>query len=120
MQAKNLFFAFLRSYHVKSLLNYYSVLVDKILFSVFYGDFEDIRDPHVIISVNKLFKLFYTIHYYILCGICMGLPAIYRAQFNMTQFTSTQFTAQNTLRKIHRVTIHHRLDGFSILLDAAR
>jgi hypothetical protein len=26
---------------------------------------------HVIVSVNKLFKLFYTIHYDILCGVSM-------------------------------------------------
>jgi hypothetical protein len=70
------------------------------------------RDTHVIISVNKLFKLFYTIHYYVLGGICMSSPAIYRAQFTMTQLTTTQFTAQNTLRTIHRVTINHRLDDF--------
>jgi hypothetical protein len=34
-------------------------------------DLGDLAILHAIVSVNKLFKLFYTIHYYIFCGIFM-------------------------------------------------
>jgi hypothetical protein len=34
-------------------------------------DLGDLAIPHAIVSVNKLFNLFYTIHYYIFCGIFM-------------------------------------------------
>jgi hypothetical protein len=61
---------------------FYSVLNDKISFSVLYKKIEirfapnipdlgDLATPNAIVSVNKLFKLFYTIHYDILCSISM-------------------------------------------------
>jgi hypothetical protein len=34
-------------------------------------DLGDLAIPHAIVSVNKLFKLFNTIHYVILCGVFM-------------------------------------------------
>jgi hypothetical protein len=70
----------------------YSVLIDKISFSdlIWFPvtnkitayefeirfdpsilDLEDLANPEATVSVNKLFKLFYAIHYDILCSISM-------------------------------------------------
>jgi hypothetical protein len=43
----------------------------KIRFDPSIPDLGDLAIPHAIVIVNKLFKLFYTIHYDILCGVSM-------------------------------------------------
>jgi hypothetical protein len=51
------------------LLFYYGLLLQKNSPEIrFDPDLGDLAIPHAIVSVNKLF---YTIHYTILCGLCM-------------------------------------------------
>jgi hypothetical protein len=44
---------------------------NQIRFDPNISDHGDLAIPHTIVGVKKLFKLFYTIHYYIFCGIFM-------------------------------------------------